>query len=132
MDEPRSFTHAGGVVVRARAGREEFLVVRALANPEHWVLPKGHIDPGEGPEAAALREVREEAGVEAELSRFLGVSEYLASAERCRVGYWRMDWRADVPRAELREIAWLPLESAVTRLSFADARELVRRAAVGP
>ncbi|MCK6446575.1 MAG: NUDIX domain-containing protein [Planctomycetes bacterium] len=131
MNAQQSCTHAGGVVVRERAGVAEFLIVRSLKNREHWVLPKGHIDPGETAEVAAVREVREEAGVAAELERYLGTSEYVANGERCVIAFWRMRWLAEVGRAEDRELAWLPLAAAVTRLSFADARELVRRAADG-
>lgn len=129
MTAPKSCTHAGGVVVRERDGSHEFLIVRSLKNREHWVLPKGHIDRGETAEAAAVREVREEAGVDAELGRFLGTSEYVANGERCVIAFWRMRWLADVARSEDRDLAWLPLEATVARLSFADARELVRRAA---
>lgn len=129
MNVPESVTHAGGVVVRERDGAREFLIVRSLKNRDHWVLPKGHIDPGETAEAAAVREVREEAGVEAELEQFLGTSEYVANGERCVIGFWRMHWRADALRAEDRDLAWLSLTDALARLSFADARELVRRAA---
>ncbi len=40
------FTHAGGIVVRYD-GQPQYLIVTAKYNPDHWVLPKGHIEPGE-------------------------------------------------------------------------------------
>ena len=59
-----NLTHAGGIVYRRRGTIMEMLVVRARLEPHHWVLPKGHIEPGETPDACARREIREEAGVE--------------------------------------------------------------------
>ena len=64
MDDGR-FTHAGGLVVRTRDGRPEIVVIRPSDGSDAWVLPKGHIEPGEQPEQAAVREVEEEAGVRA-------------------------------------------------------------------
>ncbi|MCC6407971.1 MAG: NUDIX domain-containing protein [Planctomycetes bacterium] len=129
MSTTSDCTHAGGVVVRSSPQGPRFLIVRSLKNAEHWVLPKGHIEPGETPEAAAVREVREEAGVEARLERYLGASEYVLRGELCRTAFWRMHWVADVARQESREFAWLTLDEALARLSFADARDLVARAA---
>ena len=58
-------SHAGGIVFRVIGDVPEFLIVTSRSNPEHWVLPKGHIEPGESPRSAAVREVLEETGVEA-------------------------------------------------------------------
>ena len=67
-----TLTHAGGIVLRGARGAREVLLVRPLARPEApWVLPKGHIEPGEDAEAAALREVREESGIVVERVEFV-------------------------------------------------------------
>src|ERR1700749_4309276 len=58
---------AGGVVVR---GDETIVIVptrRGAQGQKVLALPKGHVDPGETPDQTALREVREETGVEAEM-----------------------------------------------------------------
>lgn len=55
--------HAGGVVYKMEAGHVKYLLIRPKDQADQWVLPKGHIVPGEGHAEAALREVREEAGV---------------------------------------------------------------------
>ena len=53
------YSHAGGVVARTEGGKREYLLVEARRRRGEWVLPKGHIEPGETPEAAAVREVQE-------------------------------------------------------------------------
>ena len=70
------YTHAGGIAYRVVEGLPQYLIVTAKKNPEHWVLPKGHIEPGETPEAAAIREVREETGVEAKITGLVGAVEF--------------------------------------------------------
>jgi bis(5'-nucleosidyl)-tetraphosphatase len=52
---------AGVVVVRATGEGWRYLVLRSFRN---WDFPKGRIEPGEAPLAAALREVREETALD--------------------------------------------------------------------
>src|SRR5690606_18163937 len=66
---------AGGVVFRRAAHNVEIALI-SVGNPARWQLPKGIVDPGETPEATALREVREEAGVDARLIAPLETVEY--------------------------------------------------------
>ena len=71
----RNEVSAGGVVFRlGEAGAAE--VVLIMTHERRWQLPKGWIDAGESPEETALREVREEAGVIAEIVAPLGVIAY--------------------------------------------------------
>jgi 8-oxo-dGTP pyrophosphatase MutT (NUDIX family) len=66
-----------GVIVRRRSG--ELLLCHATGR-DYWDIPKGVLDPGETPLEAALRELREEAGValDADAVRDLGVHRYLS------------------------------------------------------
>ena len=61
--KPRDETSAGGVVFRT-VGRERlYLLIRD--SYQNWGFPKGHLEQGEEPAAAAVREVREETGLSA-------------------------------------------------------------------
>ena len=54
-------TSAGGVVFRRVDGRPVFLLIRD--SYRNWGFPKGHLEPDEPPDHAALREVAEETGI---------------------------------------------------------------------
>lgn len=56
---------AGGIVFRKNNGQIEYLLVTSNSNKERWIFPAGHVEAGETDEEAALREVAEEAGVQA-------------------------------------------------------------------
>ncbi|HET92270.1 MAG TPA: NUDIX domain-containing protein [Chloroflexi bacterium] len=129
------YVAAGGVVVRKSDGR--VLVLRRPSRDEVR-LPKGHVDPGETVEAAALREVREESGCDGLLIRAdLGaqvvafdvpVGRRVVRTER----YFVMEL-ADVGESPLAgekqfEPVWLPWDRALAALTFEAEREWVRRA----
>ena len=65
---------AGGVITEA--GRVLLIRVRNLEGLEVWTFPKGHLEAGETPEAAAIREVAEETGFDCEITGELYRSEY--------------------------------------------------------
>jgi 8-oxo-dGTP pyrophosphatase MutT (NUDIX family) len=123
MAEGQSVTHAGGIVVRINGGVPEYLLVRAKAPPGAWVFPKGHIEPGESAEAAAIREVREEAGVSARPETLVG---QLPAGEGTSAIYLMRFEAEGTPRE--RETAWLALEPAMTALAFEESRALLIRA----
>ncbi len=77
----RTPTHAGVVTFRDGAQGRLFLVVSAKKRPDRRVLPKGHIEPEESIEAAALRELGEEAGVAGEIVTSLGYPQLWGSKE---------------------------------------------------
>jgi 8-oxo-dGTP pyrophosphatase MutT (NUDIX family) len=67
---------AGGIVCRKTNGQIEYLLVTSKSNPARWIFPSGHIDEGETFAETALREVLEEAGVEAKIICSLGSLQY--------------------------------------------------------
>jgi len=122
---------AGGIVLR-RAKTPLVAVVR-LRKRNEWVLPKGKLDEGETPRAAAEREVMEETGHAVAVHEFLGTLVYEARSGSRVVHYWRMEAGETPVRKLMRDVKavdWLPLEDAVERLSRGYERAFLEN--VGP
>ncbi|MGY3617548.1 NUDIX domain-containing protein [Bradyrhizobium sp. USDA 10063] len=122
---------AGGIVLRRRA--TPLIAVVRLRKRNEWVLPKGKLDDGETPRAAAEREVLEETGHEVSVHEFLGTLVYDSGGRYKVVHYWRME-AGDEPAYELmydiKAVDWLPLEDALERLSRDHERAFLEN--VGP
>jgi 8-oxo-dGTP pyrophosphatase MutT (NUDIX family) len=129
---------AGGVVFREHEGRVEIVLI-SVGNPPRWQLPKGIVEADEAPETTALREVREEAGVEAALIGPLHTVEYwYVSTQHGRrvryhkfVHFYLMRYTAGDVRDhdhEVREARWLALDEALQMLTFANERQVVENA----
>ena len=121
------FTHAGGVVYK-KNGQLMLLVVNAKKNPDHWIFPKGHIEPGETPEQAAVREVREETGVVARLGELIGQLEFSVPQEQVRAVFYLMEFISEATTGEGRNIRWCSPAEARKCLTFKNTRELLDKA----
>jgi 8-oxo-dGTP pyrophosphatase MutT (NUDIX family) len=121
-------SHAGAVVARVVAGHREYLLVGPSSGEAEWLLPKGHIEAGETPEAAALREVGEEAGIRAGLVCSLGMGTVPMEKKPLHVAWFLATHLAPVTPKENRATCWLRYEEARTALSFDEAREILSRA----
>ena len=86
---------AGSIVVRLDTKEPQVLLVTAKRNPRNWIFPKGHIEKGETPEQAAVRETREEAGVVGKLIGPAGVLEYGFLGAKARVEYYLVEFRKE-------------------------------------
>lgn len=121
---------AGTVVFRAVGGRLEVLVIRARRDREHWIFPKGHIDPGEDAAGAALREAEEEAGVIGRIVHALEPAlEFHDGRSQVRVQYFLVEATAErTPDEDDRDPAWLSPEAAFDTLTHRGARDMLRLA----
>ncbi len=122
------YTHAGGVVIRSDGDVDRFLLVTAKRDDQEWVLPKGHIDAEEAPEEAAIREVREESGVEAAVVDVAGVCRFETPRELVSAVYFLMEFHGQGESEEQRRIRWCTADEGIELLTFEDARRVVRRA----
>lgn len=129
---------AGGVVVRAVADGNEVVLV---SDGRYWGLPKGNLEPGETPEAAALREVSEETGIARDALAVvaeLPPSEYVYRRRDTgrlvfkRVHQFLMTAPPDAELhrqdSEIADAAWLSFVDALRRVSFGDTRRALREA----
>jgi 8-oxo-dGTP pyrophosphatase MutT (NUDIX family) len=135
---------AGGVLVRSIRGRPMLAAIRPQGKARVWALPKGKIDGGESAAETAVREVREETGVEGRLVEKLGDIRYVytaswegASGERIfkvvsffllRAARGRIGAIEEEMRVEVAEARWLPLEEAPQLLSYGGEREMAAKA----
>lgn len=132
---PREETSAGGIVFRLERGKPRYLLIRD--SYRNWGFPKGHLEPGEEPATAAVREVAEETGLQALAVRglidtidwdfrFRGQAIhkvchfYLMEARRARTSPQRAEG--------ITACRWMSFDEAQRRISYRNAREILRRA----
>lgn len=124
-------TAAGGVIVR-REGKRLLIALIRESDLQGFVLPKGHVEPGESLEAAARREIREESGLhQLTLLGDVGVRERL---DHARKGWKRTHYflfiidRSSEAKSEASgsssRVHWFPLE-ALPEMFWPEQRELV-------
>jgi 8-oxo-dGTP pyrophosphatase MutT (NUDIX family) len=98
-----------------------------------WSLPKGHIEAGETPEMAAIREIQEETGILGQVLAPLGTIDFWFVAEDRRVHKTVHHFLLRAIGGELSdldvevtEVAWVPLDQLESKLAYADERRLIR------
>lgn len=130
----RTASAAGGVVLRRGAAGPEVVVAGRVADGS-WVFPKGTPDPGETTEETALREVREESGLDVRILRPLGSMDYwfAVAGERVHkiVHFYLMEAiGGDTSQhdAEYDEVRWVGADQARRMLSFDSYRTVLDRA----
>lgn len=124
-----TLSRAGGVVYRMRSGVAEYLLVEAKHDPHQWVLPKGHIEPGENPRVTAVREVHEETGVWARIIGTLSDTTWSVDGSVATTRFYLMHAVGRGLRKEKdRRHDWLTLQEAVADASYVETRELIQAA----
>ena len=131
---------AGGLVVDT-TGKLGLLIGRrdlkdASGKKILWSLPKGHIEEGETPEEAALREVAEETGINSVIEKSLGVIDFWFMAGGKRIHktvhhfmFAEVGGVLAAQESEVDEVSWFPLEEIVDRLAYPDEKKLIARSA---
>jgi 8-oxo-dGTP pyrophosphatase MutT (NUDIX family) len=130
---------AGGAVIRNTARAPEVALI-SVGDPARWQLPKGIVDKGETAELAAIREVREEAGVEATITDKIETVEYwyqsTVAGKRTRyhkfVHFFQMDYvSGDVADHdhEVHEAKWFDLANGLEIIAFKSERGVLQKVA---
>jgi 8-oxo-dGTP pyrophosphatase MutT (NUDIX family) len=129
---------AGGVAFRHNDGRIEVALV-SIGKDRRWQLPKGLIDKGESTEAAAVRETREEAGIDCDALERIDRVEYwynwTENGEKFRyhkfVDFYLLGYKSgDVADHdhEVNEACWVEINDAIDLLAFASEKKVVEKA----
>ena len=126
---------AGGLVVRRMRGRPYIAAVR-VKDGTVLALPKGHIEPGESGAETAVREVREETGLDSRPVEKLDDIRYWYTRDGARVlkvvSFFLLAYRSgslrDYQREEVDGAEWIPLDEAPERLAYRGEQQMARAA----
>lgn len=132
---------AGGVAIKVEDGVAYVACIgrRNRAGRLEWCLPKGHIEAGETPEIAAIREVAEETGIDSEIVQPLGIIDYWFTGDDRRVHKKVHHFLLEAlggeittendPDREAEVAAWLRIDELGTKLAFPNERKMALLAA---
>jgi 8-oxo-dGTP diphosphatase len=133
----RAQVSAGGAAFRRHNGRVEVVLISVGEKPR-WQLPKGLVGKNETPEEAALREVREEGGVETELIELIETIEYWyygGGAKKVRFHKYvhlyllrYLSGNVEDHDHEVHEACWVEIDTAVEQLAFKSEKQVVQKA----
>lgn len=129
---------SGGVAFRWKDSKPEIAIV-CMKPKLRWQLPKGIVDPGESPQVTAVREVREEAGVETDLIKLIETIEYwyrsIKYGKPIRyhkfVHFYLLKYRSGEVSDhdhEVEEARWVSFDEALEKLDFKSERDVVKKA----
>lgn len=130
---------------KKESGEIYWLIIKPKPSPDfpsdRWQLPKGMIEKGENSESAAVREVREETGVEAKIIEKVDTSKYVLTFVKTNlypdnkvfkiVTWYVMEYVSGEARAdnkETEEVFWAPFEKALKTLSFSSEKQVLKKA----
>jgi len=129
---------AGGVAFRWKDSAPEIAIV-SVKPKLRWQLPKGIVDSGESPQVTAVREVREEAGVETDLLKLIETIEYWYRSVKYGkpvrfhkfVHFYLLQYRRGEVTDhdhEVEEARWVSFDEAIQMLDFKSEREVAEKA----
>lgn len=120
---------AGGLLWRETPQGTELLIIHR-PKYDDWALPKGKLEPGESWTQAALREVWEETGYQAEIISFAGCLCYAYKGIPKIVLFWNMKVLDECqfnPNKEVDRVQWEKAEDAIKKLNYSSERDLVEK-----
>jgi 8-oxo-dGTP pyrophosphatase MutT (NUDIX family) len=124
MDSP--VQQAGAVVFRRHNRNVEVLLVYSKRSPRVRIFPKGHVEPDETAQEAAVRELCEEAGVTGELIRELGMVSYENDNRVFEVRYFLFDYHTKLSDGEPgRNPSWYTFDEACKLLPFSQLQQIL-------
>ena len=131
---------AGAVIFRKEGGKTYYLLLHypsnAKAPREYWDFPKGHIEKGENLEETAKREVEEETGLK-DLKLIEGFKEWIKYFFKFKeknifkiVTFFLAETKTKTVKVSFEHIGfkWLPYEEAIEKLTFKNAKEILKKA----
>ena len=127
---------AGGVAFRTLQDRVEIALI-SVGEGNRWQLPKGVVDKSESTEEAALREVREEAGIKTRLLSLIDKTEYWYQDKGQQVRFHKFVYfyllRYESGNVadhddEVNEACWVEIDQAIELLAFDSERKVVEKA----
>ncbi|NQW05783.1 MAG: NUDIX hydrolase [SAR202 cluster bacterium] len=129
---------AGGLVIDSTGTKGLLIGRRDLKDQSRerllWSLPKGHIEEGETPEQAAIREVQEETGIESEIARELGVIDFWFMAGGNRIHktvhhylFKEVGGSLAPQITEVDDVGWFPLGEIIELLAYPDEKKLIAK-----
>jgi len=133
LRDRRTAYSAGGVIYRSDGTNIEVALI-ATQSGERWGLPKGHVRRGETAEAAAIREIAEETGLQGSVERHLATIEYWFRAGPTRihkyVDFFLVRYVSGVlvpQQAEVDDARWFPIDEALRLASFERERDVLEQ-----
>jgi len=132
METKWEFSAGGVVYTKTEGGDTEILLIRVK---NRWSFPKGNIERGEPKDRAALREVKEETGVDAEIVEYLGEVDYWYSMDLYRIHkfvyYYLMRYiggEITPQKEEIDEAKFFPIQEVESILTYPTDKKIFERA----
>ena len=127
--EPTDVIRAAGALLWQGPPERRLVAVVHRNRYDDWTLPKGKLKDGESWQKAALREVKEETGYDAQILGFAGTVSYEVKGRPKIVRYWHMTAQGEPSELddEVNEVVWLPIEQAIERVQYPLEKSLLRQ-----
>jgi 8-oxo-dGTP pyrophosphatase MutT (NUDIX family) len=127
IDDVKRVKQAGAIPFTTHNGEPRILLVQAKGSPE-WIFPKGHVHAGEKARNAAVRELREEGGVDGEIVCYVGSSAFENDGEDLNVRYYLARYDGKPSGGEKRVRKAFTIDKAIAALEHDDTKALLKKA----